>query len=31
MIVLDPALITALAVFCTGLSSLIWSIRRKAK
>ena len=31
MIVLDPAIITALAMFCAGLSRLVWSIRRSAK
>lgn len=30
MIIIDPALIAALAALATGLSALIWSIRRKA-
>ena len=29
MLVLDPAMIAALAALITALSSLIWSIRRK--
>lgn len=30
MILLDPAMIVALAALVTSLSALIWAIRRKA-
>lgn len=30
MLVLDPAMVAALAALITALSALIWSLRRKA-
>ena len=29
MIVVEPTLVLALAVMCTAISTLVWSIRRK--